>query len=132
MFYGGMYEPDNRFLSSCKKKMLNNESIDLTIGTQKRDIIRVEDVVGVISKLVCSEYLKGYKALPVGSGEQYAIREILTFLKKKMQSQSSLNFGALPSRTGEPDTLADISWYQDIGYEPRYSFFGGLEAYSQK
>lgn len=132
MFYGGLFEPDNRFLSSCKKKMRNNDIIDLTIGTQKRDIVRVEDVVGLISKLMASDYLEGYKSLPVGSGEQHTVRDILSYLKNKISSKSELNYGAIPFRSAEPDTLADISWYKDIGFEPRFGFYEGLDLYSRE
>lgn len=126
MFYGGLFEPDNRFISSCKKKLLNNESIALTSGVQKRDIIHVEDVVSIISKLISSNYIKGYISLPVGSGEQHSIIEILEYMKKSMNSSSKLEFGVVPSRKYEPDTLADISWYNDIGYSLKFSFFDGL------
>ncbi len=130
MFYGGMFEPDNRFMSSCKKKMLKNEPIELTEGTQKRDIIRVEDVIGVISSLIKKEYVKGYEVLPVGSGEQHTLREIMEYLKMQLKSSSDLEFGAIPSREGEPDTKADIRWYREIGYCPKWSFFDGLKSYA--
>ncbi len=131
LFYGGLFEPNNRFLSSCKYKMIRNDAIKLTEGTQKRDIVRVEDVVGVISNLITSEYLCGYKLLPVGSGESYSIREIISFLKEKIGSNSELLFGSVPPRNGEPDTLADTSWFKDISFEPHYNLFSGLEDYAK-
>ena len=126
MFYGGRFEPDNRFINSCKNKLKRNEEILLTTGLQKRDIIRVEDVVSIIARLITSNYLVGYMLLPIGSGEQHSIVEILAYMKKKMQSSSILHFGAKESRKIEPDTVADIKWYKDIGYNLQYSFFEGL------
>lgn len=126
MFYGGMYEPSGRFLRSCADKLLKGDPLELTSGYQKRDIIRVEDIVSIIDSLIKSQYAKGYKVLPVGSGEQHSIREIITYMKDMSKSNSELKFGAVPSRAGEPDTLADISWYKDIEYEMQYSFFEGL------
>lgn len=126
MFYGGLFEPDNRFISSCIKKMKNDESVSLTEGSQKRDIVCVEDVVSIISRLITSGYLKHYMRLPVGSGESHSIVEIMKFMKEEMKSNSELKFGDIPSREGEPDTLADVSWYKDIGYTLEYGFFDGL------
>lgn len=126
MFYGGLYEPKSRFLRSCTDKLLKNEQLELTRGYQKRDIIRVEDIVHIIGSLITSGYAKGYKVLPVGSGEHHSIREIVGYLKEKSGSVSELKFGTIPSREGEPDTLADISWYDDIGYIMKYSYFEGL------
>lgn len=128
MFYGGENEPDSRFMRSCRLKMKNNEPVDLTEGTQLRDIVRVEDVLEIILKLLESDYVRGYKILPIGSGEQHSIREIMEFMKEAVGSTSQLNFGAVPIRDREPDTLADISWYKDIGYELQYSFYEGLKA----
>lgn len=127
MFYGGYAEPSGRFLSSVKNKLLNNQEVDLTEGYQKRDIIRVDDVVEIIRKIIENNYTKGYMSLPVGSGENHSIREIITFMKDEMGSFSKLNFGAIPTRSGEPDTLADIKWYRELGYELKYNFFEGLK-----
>lgn len=127
MFYGGMFEPENRFVSSCASKLRNNEPVSLTEGKQRRDLVRVEDVVEIISKLITSNYLNHYMSLPIGSGENHSIIEILEFMKKEMNSDSELQFGVIPCREGEPDTLADISWYRDIGYNLMYSFFDGLK-----
>lgn len=127
MFYGGLFEPENRFLSSCKEKMLRNEDVDLTEGHQKRDLIRVEDVVGIISKIIETDYLNGYKKLPIGSGEQHSIREIMQDIRRTTGSSSRLNFGAVPSRIGEPETIADTTWYKDIDYKLKYNFIQGLE-----
>lgn len=126
MFYGGLFEPQNRFLNACKIKMQKNEDIQLTQGLQKRDIIRVEEVVNIINKLIVSDYIKGYMVLPVGSGENHSIRDIVIYMKNEMQSSSNLIFGAVPDRKGEPDTLADIRWYNDIGFKLQYSFYDGL------
>lgn len=127
MFYGGENEPDSRFMRSCRLKMMNNEPVDLTEGTQLRDIVRVEDVLEIILKLLESDYVRGYKILPIGSGEQHSIREIMEYMKESIGSTSELKFGAVPIRDREPDTLADISWYKDIDYTLKYSFFDGLK-----
>ena len=65
MFYGGFYEPASRFMKSCHNHLLENEPLELTAGTQKRDLVRVEDVIEIISLLVTEKIIKGYKDLQV-------------------------------------------------------------------
>ncbi len=127
MFYGGNFEPDNRFLKYCKTKLKSNDPLLLTKGNQRRDIIRVEDVTRLVCHLINSNYVKGYKVLPVGTGECYSIKKIVEYMKRKCNSKSKLLFGAKEIRNGEPDTLADTSWYSDIGFRVTYDFFEGLD-----
>ena len=131
MFYGsypgGMNEPDGRFIRNSMIKLCRNEPLMLTAGTQRRDIIHVEDIAGIVSRVMLAGY-EGFKALPVGTGENHPIREIIEFLHKVSGSSSRLEFGVIPQRQGEPDTCADVSWYNDIHFTMKHTFFGGLEA----
>lgn len=129
MFYGGVCEPLNRFIPSCIEKMVFNEVVDLTSGTQKRDLIHVEDIGRVIKGVISKhnkEYHKFY-TLPVGTGVNYSIKEIMLFLKDVLESKSKLNFGAIESRRNEPDTLANISWYKKYDIHLKYDVFDGLK-----
>lgn len=127
MFYGGYLEPKDRFISSCVYKLLRDEDLILTSGVQTRDIVRVEDVVGIVEKIIQDNYFAGYKSLPVGVGEAYSIQEIVNYMKKELNSNSNICLGALRERVWEPNTLANISWYADIGYKLKYHFFDGLK-----
>ncbi len=129
MFYGGHNEPTNRFMNSCYYKLINGEQVKLTRGIQKRDLVRVEDVVSIVLKLVEADCFSGYNKLPVGSGVQHSIKEIVEYMKKVMGSNSCLNFGSIPDRQGEPDTLADIDWYSNIGYSNQFDFWEGIKDY---
>ena len=127
MLYGGEYEPLERFINFCIHKMVLNEKLELTSGDQKRDIIRVEDIVGIIASILQSNYLKGYKALQVGTGEQHSIRTMIEYMNEQLHSSSELLFGAIPNRIGEPDTMSDITWLKELGYNLKYSYFEGLK-----
>ena len=132
MFYSGMFEPSNRFLKDCFLRLSRGEKVQLTEGNQRRDIIRVEDVVAIISLLVDKNIFAGYNLLPLGSGEQHSIRDILTFMKDYMKSPSELDFGAIKSRENEPDTCADIKWLNKINYTLEYGYWEGLEEYCKR
>ena len=131
MFYGsypgGTDEPEGRFIRSSILKLCRNEPLLLTAGTQKRDVVHVEDIAGIVQKVIHADF-RGYRVRPVGTGEQHSIREIMEFLHMVINSRSRLEFGAVPSRAGEPNTLADTSWYAELGYKLKHTFWGGLEA----
>ena len=131
MFYGsypgGTEEPEGRFIKNSMLKLCRNEPLLLTAGTQKRDLIHVEDIAGLVSGILCAGF-QGFRSLSAGTGENHPIREIIEFLHKTSGSSSRLDFGAVPQRAGEPDTLSDIGWYSEIGYTLKHTFFGGLEA----
>ncbi len=129
MFYGGINEPKSRFLKMCLNKLVDNLPIELTSGKQKRDIVRVEDVVNCISFLITNHNFSGYTKLPFGSGEQLSVKAIVENMKTIIGSKSVLNFGVIKSRNIEPDTLADISWCKEYGLNPCYSIVNGLSNY---
>lgn len=129
MFYGGTYEPLSRFMNACLTKLKANDPLELTSGIQSRDIVRVEDVVDIISWIIKEKPFTGYKDLPIGSGESHSIREMVTFMKDNLGSASILNFGAIESREGEPNTLADISWMRKYNRRLKYSYWSGLIDY---
>ena len=119
MFYGSYIEGGNdafvrnRFIQSTAYKLASGEDIKLTEGTQKRDIIHVFDAVSIILRVLRMN-LHGFREFPVGTGENHSIREIAEFMHKYINSSSHIEFGAVSSREGEPDTLADVKWYDEI------------------
>ena len=126
MFYGGEHETSERFIKNCMLKLKKNEPLKLTYGTQIRDMIRVEDVIEVIVKILKETDWKGYHQFSLGYGEAHTIRETVEYMKSVMHSCSELHFGALPMRRGEQDSVADISWLKDIDYHFKYSWSTGL------
>lgn len=111
--------------------MIAGRPLRLTEGTQRRDIIHVEDIIRIIH-LIINKGFRGFRSLPAGTGESHSVKEIIQFLHKEINSSSRLEFGAIPMRKNEPDTLADISWYKEAGYELRYTFFEGLRQYCRE
>lgn len=125
MFYGPD-EPVDRFLPSLVRKCKNNEVLNVTIGTQLRDIIAIQDVVQAIIHII-NFGVKGYKEIPIGTGEAPSIREIVEFVHTETQSNSQICFGAIPMRPNEPDCVADISKLKEMGFSCQYSWKTGLQ-----
>lgn len=126
MFYGDD-EPLDRFIPSCIRKMKLGDTLNLTEGTQIRDIIHISDVVEIIMKIIEKEP-EGYNDIPVGTGEGVSIREIIEYIHKCTFSESELRFGAVQSRQNEPSGIADVKkMFSVIGkYDFKYNWKSGI------
>lgn len=130
MFYGED-EPRDRFLSWVVQKMIKNEEIPLTDGTQKRDIIYVEDAADAVCFLAETAMSVDYADIPLGTGESPAIREIIEYLHEITGSQSRLLFGEIPMRANEPDTGANQKEMDKWGISVKYDWKTGLELFAR-
>lgn len=119
MFYGDD-EPRNRFIPSIITKMINGDSVETTIGTQKRDIVSAEDILKAI-KLVIYSNLEGYNEIPVGTGIAPTISEIVDYIWNQTGRKSEVHKGAIPLRNNEPDCVADTTLLSGLGdWNPVY------------
>lgn len=112
MFYGSD-EPLNRFIPSVICNMLAGCEVNTTLGTQRRDIISVNDIINAIIIVIESD-IKGYHEIPVGTGEAPTIAEIIDYIWIETGKKSKINKGAIPMRLNEPDCIADISFMKNI------------------
>lgn len=113
MFYGAD-EPSDRFISSVVHNMLMGREVNMTCGTQKRDIIWVEDIVNAVA-IVIHANIPGYHEIPVGTGVAPSVSEIVDYVWGETGFCSKLNKGAVPTRECEPDSVADTSLLSYIG-----------------
>ena len=113
MFYGPD-EPRDRFIPSVITSLLQGKDVDTSIGTQKRDIIYVEDIIKAVFMVLDSD-LKGYYEIPVGTGDAPTISELLDYIKEKSGSSAVIHKGAYPMRADEPDCVADTQFLKSIG-----------------
>lgn len=127
-FYGED-EPTDRFLPGTVAKLKKNEKILLTAGTQVRDFVYVEDVLSNLMRVIRADGLPEYLDLPLGSGEGVSIRELITYLKELLGSESQLCFGAVPSRMNEPDSVADKQKMEHYGLTVRYGWKEGMRKF---
>lgn len=124
MFYGAD-EPLDRFIPQIVYKMIKGEDVNVTLGTQHRDIIAVDDVIGAVMSVIDAEDV-GYHDIEVGSGESPTIKEILEYIKAESASASNINYGAVPMREDEPDCIANLKQLNDYGYKIKYDWKSGL------
>lgn len=127
-----VYGPEDnpgKFIPYVIKKMLKSEKIDLTKGEQKRDFIYVEDVANaylcVMNNLGMIK--EKYSAFEIGSGVSASIKEIVLLIKSLCESDSELEFGALPYRENEiMDVKTDISCLRKVGWNVSHNLEEGL------
>lgn len=107
MFYG-WDEPSDRFIPSIIRSMICGKEVNTTLGTQKRDIISVDDVIKAIVAVV-EKALNGYNDISVGTGVAPTISEIVDFIWNETGKKSKINKGTISLRENEPDCIANTS-----------------------
>lgn len=109
-------------------------SIRLTPGEQRRDFVYVDDVVSAYMLILkkASE-LGNFSEFDIGSGKLTTIREFVekifaAYQVVKGESKTSLDFGALPYRSGElMQVPVDIARLSRLGWSPGVSLDVGIK-----
>ncbi len=129
-FYGPGASSTN-FISLIIERLKKNEPIiDLTVGEQQRDFIYIDDVVNAYKHILLSIFniTDNYKSFQVCSGELLTIKDLMIELKTLTNSNSTLNFGAVPYRENElMKSESDNSELLKQGWEPQYTIKEGLK-----
>lgn len=97
----GKYQTKDKFIPYILEKLKNNEEILTTFGEQKRDFIYIEDFIDIIQKLLEKSSLIRGEVINVGSGISISLKDIILYLKEKLNSTSEIKFGAIPYRENE-------------------------------
>ncbi len=127
-FYGPN-DDESKFISNMINKMRRNvPEIPLTLGTQSRDFIYIDDVLDayilIINKI---SRFKFFNNVPLGTGKAETIRSVVETIKEISNSISHLNFGAIDMRDNELlKSDADISVLKQLNWYPKYSLREGL------
>lgn len=101
---GNLYGPGQnptKFIPYVIGKLKNNEPLDVTPCEQKRDFIHVDDFADDIEGL-----MRNYKKcigeiVNVSSGKSISLKSIIEKYRKKFNSTSKVNYGAIPYRENE-------------------------------
>ena len=97
----GCYQNTTKFLPYVITQLKKNESISVTLCEQKRDFIYAEDFAWCISKLIENYSQCIGEIINVSSGSSIALKELIEFCKKEIDSKSIINYGAIPYRANE-------------------------------
>lgn len=133
-----MYGPnddENKFVLFLIKKILKNESIQLTKCEQKRDFIYIDDLVEAYFIAVenfDNSLSKIFYEHEVSSGEVIALKDFVNELFFQLSKQNSLknniNFGAIDYRKGEQMNISlDSKSLHSIGWVAKTNFSCGIK-----
>lgn len=113
-------------IMSTIDKMLKNEDCPFTESTQSWDYLYIEDAVDAISQLCFKKCPEG--AYNIGNGDSKPLKDFIEELKRIINSNSKLNFGAVPyGKSGAVSIHPNISKIKrEIGWEPKFSFEQGI------
>ena len=108
----GPYEEEKRFIPTIIKAVIENKSIKLTPGNQRRDFIYIDDVVDIyIKALSYGKKLSG-EILNIGTGIEYTNDEVVQTLFKVTCKKVKIKKGAFPKR---------------LNWKPKFSLEKGLD-----
>ena len=129
-FYGPN-DQSHKFATHVFNSCLNNEeNIDLTVGTQERDFIYIDDVVDAYGLILLKAHniTANFKQIDVGTGKATVIRDLVELIHGVTNSTSNLNFGAIPIRDGEVMySKADTVYLENIGWNCQFSVEAGIK-----
>jgi nucleoside-diphosphate-sugar epimerase len=132
----GEFDNPNKLFSSVYRSLSNNQTIDLSPCTQKRDFIYIDDLLaGYYSILKDSvNRTQIFDIFNICSGEAIPLKELLLTMAAALKvNKQLLNFGAIPMREGEPL----ISYGNNdkakrvLNWVPNYTLEKGIQALIQ-
>ena len=92
--------PEYFFIPQLINALKDNRNFDMTMGEQKRDFVFITDVINALI-IVASNMNANNQIFNVCSGESISLKELVLEMKKKLNSKSKINFGAIPYRDNE-------------------------------
>lgn len=127
-FYGPGTSNTN-FITLMIQKMLKNEKIiPLTKAEQNRDFLYVDDLLHVYDLMLKSDSkFRYFEEFNVGAGVNSNLKEILDFIKLKTNTNSILDYGAIPYRNNElMESNNNISRLKELGWSVKTGINEGL------
>ncbi len=107
---------------------LAGQDVPMTLGTQQRDLIYIDDVVDALMLAAATDLAPG-TVINIGSGAGVPVRQVVETILELMGHPVKALLGAVPMRPDElMECSADITAArQQLGWQPRVSLRQGLE-----
>jgi nucleoside-diphosphate-sugar epimerase len=124
-FLYGPREHPARLVPSVTNALLAGQPAEITVGTQERDFLHVEDAADALVRLLLSGVTG---PVNIGSGEPVAVRTVAQNLADIVGRPDLLRLGAKPTPANEPPQLfADVGRIRsEVGWSPRIGLRQGL------
>lgn len=125
----GPRQPAHMFVAEAIDCAVNGLPFRMTHGTQRRDLVYVDDVVRAIIAAALAPGIEG-EVINIGSGRALPLRDVASLIWRLSESRAPLLLGARPAPAEEThDTWADISLARRLlDWEPQVELEDGLRA----
>lgn len=134
-FYGPN-SSDKNFIKWISDEILkDSKNIPLTLCTQKRDFLYIDDAVNAINIIINNMHnlSDGFEEFQVGTNNDYELKDVIFKLKKIANSESTFNFGAIKFRDKEPmSSKKNIEKILNFGWKPEVMLEEGLKKMLKK
>ncbi len=97
----GKYQGSNKFMPYIVGQLKAGKPLNVTLCEQKRDFIYAVDFAWCISALIVNYQKCIGQIVNVASGKSVSLKTIIETCKKEIESDSEINYGALPYRENE-------------------------------
>lgn len=121
----GVGELSPRFVNTTLRKMINNNPLEFTAGTQNYDFVYVSDVAKAF--YLVAKCGKPFCEYMIGSGNARPLKEFILEMQQACAPEQQIHFGDVPYM----GTILPLSTYsikalqEDCGYKPEVSFAEG-------
>lgn len=122
----GEYDDSTRFINATLKRILHNEPLEFSSGTQRYDFIHIEDAVKAM--IAVAERGKPFHSYMLGSGKAAPLRSFIETIGREVAPDRELCFGSIPY-TGvqlEDSVFSIETLTRDTGFVPEISFEDGI------
>ena len=124
----GEAEPQHKLFCEVILTLLDGRTLALTPGGQCRDYCHAADIAAALTACMADASLRD-DIFNTGSGELRALKEYVELIRRRVDSQSDVRYGALPYRKDEvfapaPDTRLIR---ERLGWKPAIDLEQGLD-----
>ncbi len=95
----GPNQPENKIIPFIMKSCKENKNFDMTSGEQTRDFIHVDDLIEALIKSATLPVVG--ETFNIGTTKEISIKNLALKIKELTNSQSQINFGAIPTKPNE-------------------------------
>ena len=115
----------SRLFGRLLAAMMDDRSIEVSEGSQRRDFIHVQDVAAAIVAILDSE-LEG--PVNIASGQSIQVRQFVELAATAAGIRDRVVFGAIPLQKGEPPLIASTidRLLTQTSYNPRFTIAEGI------
>ncbi len=117
-----------QFIYDACLKIIQNKNIFFGTGNEIRDYIYINDFCDLINKVLNKDF-KGFKIINVGTGKGIKLREIISYLKKKLDIKITPKFNKFGYKNNPMRMVVNNKIAKKLNWKPKIKFYDGLDNY---